>query len=234
MMKSIIKLKHHNEIILPQKYIADDVRSSDNLVEYFINEFTKPDDIVFDPFSGFGTTLVMVEKLGRIGYGLEYLPDRTEYIKSLIKNPDNIICGSALEMDNYDLPQFDFSFTSPPYMTKNNHAEYPFAAYQITGDGYEQYLHDMKTVYRQLSKHLKSGVYAVVKVCNIIKEGVLTTLAWDVAKSISEVMTFEREIIIEWEGNKKTATTVMVMTIITVLFSERELKHEQFNLLHTR
>ena len=41
---------------------------------FFINAYTDPSDIVFDPFMGSGTTLMASEKAGRIGYGMEISP----------------------------------------------------------------------------------------------------------------------------------------------------------------
>ena len=201
-MKSFLNLNHTNDLHLPEPYQQDDVRSSDNLAATFLQHYTQPGDTVFDPFAGFGTTLYMSEKLGRVGYGVEYLPERVRYIQSVIRNKSNILCGSALELDKLPLPIMDFSFTSPPYMSKNNHAQYPFAAYRVTGADYDQYLADIKTIYRQLNKILKPDAYAVVEVSNIINEGVMTPLAWDVARAIGEVMTLEREIIVAWEGEE--------------------------------
>jgi DNA modification methylase len=201
-MNTILSFQHRNELALPPEYQNDDVRFSDDLVSFFIRSFTKQGDIVFDPFAGFGTTLYIAEKLGRQGYGIEYLSNRVSYIQSIIRNKENILCGSALEIDKANIPMIDFSITSPPYMSKNNHQEYPFAAYQVTGGNYEQYLTDIRTIYSQLKLKLKPNAYAVIEVSNIINEGVLTTLAWDIARSVSDVLAFKKEIIINWESEK--------------------------------
>lgn len=200
-MASVLRMKHTNGLILPAAFAKDDVRSCEELVEFFIRAYSKPGDIVFDPFAGFGTTIVVAEKLHRVGYGIEYLPDRVEYIRSIIQKKEHIICGSSLELENYSLPEFDLSFTSPPYMSRNDHEEYPFAAYQKTGDGYEQYLRDIKSVYEKLKPKLKANATVIIEVSNIIHHGVMTPLAWDVAKSVGEVLTLEKEVIVEWEGN---------------------------------
>ncbi len=34
----------------------------------------------------------------------------------------------------------------------------------------------------------------------VLEEGFVTTLAWDVAKSVSEVLLFEGEIIVNWDS----------------------------------
>ncbi len=49
---------------------------------------------------------------------------------------------TMLKMNKYTelkLPQkyqddIDFQITSPPYMSKNNHPQYPFAGYKIKGN----------------------------------------------------------------------------------------------------
>jgi DNA modification methylase len=44
------------------------------LPEFFIKAYTDPDDVVFDPFMGSGSTLMAAEKNGRNAYGLELSP----------------------------------------------------------------------------------------------------------------------------------------------------------------
>ena len=203
-MNTVLTFKHTHELSLPACFKKDDVRFSDDLARYLIEQFSRPGDVVFDPFAGFGTTLYQAEKLGRIGYGIEYLADMVSYIQSIIENKENIFCGSALHADRMNLPMIDLLLTSPPYMAKNNHPEYPFAAYQVTGAGYGQYLADIKSIFAALKRKMKPGGYTLIEVSNIIHEDVLTTLAWDVAKSVSEVLTLKKEIILRWESEKES------------------------------
>jgi len=200
-MKTYIKLNSEIEEGLPSEFANDDVRYPKELVKLFLDEYTKTGDIVFDPFTGYGTTLIAAEELNRVGYGIEYCEDRVDYVKTKISNCENIIKGSSLKLDEYDLPLIDFSITSPPYMTKNNHEQYPFAGYEINGKGYSDYLEDIKSIYIKLKDKLKPNAYVVIEVSNIVKENTNTTLAWDITKSISDILEFQKEIVICWENN---------------------------------
>ncbi len=198
-MKTVMKMNKYNELVLPNKYQSEDVRFSDTLVASFISEFTKVGDTVFDPFAGFGTTLFVADKLNRKGIGIEYLPDRAQYIKTIVRNANSIICDSALNQTVYDvLPDIDFSITSPPYMSKNNHPQYPFAGYEINGKNYDDYLDDIKKIYTLIKSKMKPNAYAVIEVSNIVNQEVVTTLAWDIGKTVSEVLTLKKEIIVDW------------------------------------
>lgn len=204
-MHTIIKMRHGNELSLPEAFAAEDVRFSDALARYCIAQFSKPGDIVFDPFAGFGTTLYWAEKLGRSGYGIEFLPARAAYIRSIIRSKENIRCADMLKQP--ELPMMDLSLTSPPYMNRSDHPQYPFSGYTVTGKGYTDYLTDIQRIYRWMKLHMKPNAYALIEVSNIRWNGILTPLAWDIAKAVGEVLTLEQEIILDWQepGLKEAA-----------------------------
>ncbi|MFA6534333.1 MAG: DNA methyltransferase, partial [Patescibacteria group bacterium] len=176
---------------------GDDNRNPESLVRYFLKEFTKKGDKVFDPFAGFGTTLLVSEELGRIPFGIEFSNQRADYIKSQMKNKDNLIKGSSLKIKSYKLPKFDFCFTSPPYMLKED-KENPFSAYIKKGN-YSQYLKDLSKIFYQVKKVIKKDSYLVIEVSNLKGNGV-TTLAWDIEREISKSFKFKGELVIGWKG----------------------------------
>jgi DNA modification methylase len=204
-MKTILRFATHNAITLPPAFQNDDVRFSDSFAEHFIEQFSKPGDVVFDPFAGFGTTLYTAEKFGRRAYGVEFLPERAAFIKGNLKKPNGLLSGNSLALDELDLPKIDFVLTSPPYMQKTNHPQYPFAGYEITGQGYGDYLKDIANIFTSLKRKMKNDSYAVVEVSNLLIDGVFTPLAWDVAGSIGTVLAFKQEIIIEWQSDTSPA-----------------------------
>lgn len=184
---------------LPAEFQADDVRYSESLVEHFLNEYTNSGDVVFDPFMGFGTTLLVAEKLDRVGFGIEYDEKRCNYVKSMLKHPERALLGDSTKLDSVNLPDFDFSITSPPYMGKH-HEENPFTAYSTEFSGYQEYLGQIEHIYRQLCKRLKASRHAVIEVSNLKHEdGTITTLAWDIARAVSNVLDFQGEVVIAWD-----------------------------------
>lgn len=198
-MKTTIHLSSEHRYPLPPIFQEDDVRYSENLVEYFLEHYTQPGDVVFDPFAGFGTTLIVAERMGRVAFGVELNQDRVNYARSKLAHPKNLIQGDARFLVDIDLPKIDFSITSPPYMTEDNHPESPFAGYKITGEGYKDYLGDIRGIYEHLRARMKPTGKVVLEVANLKTEKHVTTLAWDVGKEISKVLHFEGEIIVCWD-----------------------------------
>jgi len=56
------------------------------LPEWFINLFTKEDDIVLDPFMGSGTTVVVAQRMKRHSVGVDILPEYFEMVKNKISH----------------------------------------------------------------------------------------------------------------------------------------------------
>jgi hypothetical protein len=210
-MKSYILLPKVSRGLLPEEFRDDDVRSAEFLVEYFIEHFTQPGDTVFDPFAGFGTTLLVAEKIGRIPFGIEADERRVEYTRSKLKLKDNLIFGDSRRLDTFPLPSIDFVFTSPIFMgcdeTKN-----PLSGFKEDGD-YQIYLDQLQDIFRKLREFLNPGARVVVEVYNLLprRGRPMTLLAWDIALTISKVLRFEREIIACWQGvdEKDTGETPM-------------------------
>jgi len=171
-----------------------DIRYPEAFVHKFLLAFTKKGDKVFDPFSGFGTMLLVAQRLKRVGIGIEYDKKRCNFIRKQLRLPNKIIHGSALEISKYNLPKFDFCITSPPYM-RSFDRENPFSNYSKRGN-YTQYLKDTRKIFSQIKKVMKRNATVVVEVSNTFGKGhPMTPLAWDIGKVISKVLFLEKEII---------------------------------------
>jgi SAM-dependent methyltransferase len=196
-MRTYVSLKNTHRFELPPECQNDDVLFSESLVEHFLREFTREGDVIFDPFAGYGTTLLVAEEMGRIPYGIEFDAQRVAYTRSKLKHPNHLIHGDSRQLASYNLPPFDFSITSPPYMGKHDR-ENPFTNYSSQGS-YDAYLQDIRSIYKQVRQMMKSNARIVIEVTNLKLWDGLTTLAWDVAEAVSRVFRFEGEIIVGWD-----------------------------------
>ena len=191
-------LPRGNKAILPARFRHEDVRYADSLVEYCINKFTEKGQIVFDPFAGFGTTLLVAEEMGRVGYGIEFSKQKADYIHGLLEHPERLIHGDSRNLLEYNLPNFDLCLTSPPY-TNQSDDENPFVDYRKKGFDYQSYLLEMGNIFSQVSQKLRPNGYVVIEASNLKKMGQVTTLAWDIAREVSKSFHFEGETIICWD-----------------------------------
>ena len=106
-MKSFINLRDSCSRELPEKLRGEDERFADGLVEALLHEYTRRGDSVIDSFAGFGTTLVVAERMGRIGYGLKIDSHRLEYAKSQLTHRENIVHGDARLVAQYGFAAMD-------------------------------------------------------------------------------------------------------------------------------
>ena len=198
-MRTVITLPNDEPFPLPPEWADDDVRYPPSLVRLFLEEHTRPGDVVFDPFAGFGTTLAVAAEMGRRGLGVERDERRCAYARTLLPDPAALIHGDARRIAELGLPSIDFSMTSPPYMSRWDHPQDPLTAYAEPSRGYGTYLADVREVYRQIGALMTESAVAVVEVANLKKTEGVTTLAWDLAGAIGEVLRFEGEVVVAWE-----------------------------------
>jgi len=197
------KPRNKNEVLHPAKYPED-------LVQMYVQEFTKKNDTVFDPMSGTGTTQVESLQLGRNAYGIEL----SDLFYSIAQKRCNdvgtthsdykIFFGDARSISKIQLPEMDYVITSPPYwnMLNMKGAEVQ-AARRSKGlktnysdsesdlgnlDNYAEFLDALIEIYNQTVKTLKPGGHMTIVVKNIKKKGSHYPLAFDLTESLKEFL----------------------------------------------
>jgi len=195
-MRTVITLPMIKNRKIPLRFQKDDNRFPEILVENFLMHYTEPGDKVIDIFAGLGTTLLVAEELEREAFGIELDKDRFEYVRTILTNKQNIFNENSLNLDKLNLPKMDFAFGSPTYMNEFER-ENPLTGFTEKGT-YQDYLEFLKEIYSKLKKVMKKGAYVVIEVSNLKYDKKITTLAWDIGKTISDVFRFEGEIIINW------------------------------------
>ena len=175
------------------------VHFTESLATTVIEELSQEGDLVLDPFAGFGTTLVVAERLGRRAIGVELMPDRAEQVKQRLDHPDSVICGDARHLADLVDDEVSLLLTSPPYRTSNDHPEDPLTAYEERSGTYESYLTDVAAVFAQARGLLRPGGHVVVNAANVWHDGVLTPLAWDLARVIGLELTLVQDCYLAWD-----------------------------------
>jgi len=197
-MKTHLTLKMVHTDPLPGPFQDDDVRYPNELVEYFVREFSHPGDVVLDPFAGYGTTLKVAERLDRVAFGVELEPAKVAWVRESLLHPEHLYQADARNLSALSLPPVTLAMTSPPYMNWGD-TEDPLSAYQVEGNGYEAYLQELSGVFRQVRSLLKPNGRLVIEVANLKSRGHVTTLAWDIGRSVADLMRFEGEIVVCWD-----------------------------------
>ena len=60
-----------------------------------IEAYSRPGDVVLDPFAGYGTTAVVAARLGRRPIAIELLPRRAARIRRRLRGVGTVITGDA-------------------------------------------------------------------------------------------------------------------------------------------
>jgi DNA modification methylase len=191
----------------------------ETLAQEFIEFFTKPGQLVFDPMVGTGSTLVAAVRAGRRALGIELVPEYAQMAAERLTGevgklaPDEprarVIRGDARSLTTLDLPLLDYCLTSPPYwdMLRRKGFEtqeqrrqngLPLAYSDSPDDlgnigNYEEFVEEVCRIYELLYTHLRPGAYLTVVVKNVKKKNRMYPLAWDIGRRLASTYTLKDE-----------------------------------------
>lgn len=181
------------------------------LVERLVETFLRPEgETILDPFSGSGSTIVEVERLGKTGIGIELSPEFTKMGRRRIadlssdlfaksRKPRSIIHeASVADIKELIGPEsIDLCITSPPYwdiLNQRRTADYKDVRHYGNLDGdlgtiadYEEFLDSLKTVFANVFTVLKPGAYCCVVLMDLRKKNRFFPLHSDFAARMTEV-----------------------------------------------
>jgi len=179
---------------------ADDIHFTEALAASIIGYASRPGELVLDPFAGYGTTMVVAERLGRRGIGIELMQDHFEIARSRIGERARLILGDARNVSRLVDEPVDLVLTSPPYMASRNHPQNPLTGYATDDGDYEVYLDELGSIFGQLADLLRPGGQLVVNVANVVAtDGSVTTLASDMARVVDEHLPLMGVTTLDWD-----------------------------------
>jgi DNA modification methylase len=179
---------------------ADDIHFTEALAASVIGYASRPGDLVLDPFAGYGTTVMVAERMGRRAIGIELVPEHVEVARRRSTGAAKLIHGDARELSRLVDEAVDLTLTSPPYMAGRGHPENPLAGYATDDGDYAVYLAELGSIFGQVAKLLRPGGRLVVNVANVVAtDGSVTPLASDVAGVVDEHVPLLGVTTLQWD-----------------------------------
>jgi DNA methylase len=162
-----------------------DFRFPESVAQFALERWSKPHQWVLDPFAGFGTTLVVAERLGRHGVGFEVDPRRARFAASRL--PDGRVLNiRSEEVPLPPFPPFGLLFTSPPYGSFRSGDRV---------DDVSTYRSDAQRLFGRFLELLDPAAPIVVEVSQI-REGERTRpLVWQLGSALAEILDFREEVV---------------------------------------
>ncbi|WP_329182467.1 TRM11 family SAM-dependent methyltransferase [Streptomyces sp. NBC_01477] len=186
------------------EFTEEEVAGQSGLVSQLrplIAELSKPGDLVFDPFAGWGTTLVACAAERRLGVGIEINPSRAEEARQRVaRYPEQrMLCGDArrppLDPDTVDLVLCDL-----PYFGTDLDLEAPDPGQMYALRDYDVYLAALDEIFAAVARVMRPGAYAVIAVQNRRIADRFVPLAWDASRVLGRHLTLgdERVHLYDW------------------------------------
>lgn len=181
----------------PEHRLPDDLRARDPFaardcgwvtqMRPFVRACTRPEGVVFDPFCGFGTTLLAAALEGRRALGTEVVAGRVEIARERLRRHGadaQIVCGAWP-----DIPTpgpFDLCLTSVPYFGCGWPAA-DAAGQLYCAPDFARYLERMRDVFHVVREQLPEGGYCVAMVENIRLGAHAVPQAWELARILGSL-----------------------------------------------
>jgi hypothetical protein len=161
-------------------------RFPEAVAEHVIERYSAPGDWVIDPFCGFGTTLVVAERLGRRAIGCELDARRAAFSASRLGDPDRVVHGRCDDLTVTPWPPFALLFTSPPYGSFRSGAQVDEPAV---------YLADARRLFIGFARLLAPGATVAVEVSQVREGNRTYPLVWQLGAVLNEIFVLREDLV---------------------------------------
>ena len=161
-------------------------RFPETVAEHVIERYSASGDWIVDPFCGFGTTLVVAERLGRHAVGCEIDERRAAFSASRLSNPDRVVRGRCEDLRPAQWPPFALLLTSPPYGSFRS-GDYD--------DDPVTYLADARRLFSGFARLLGPGAIVAVEVSQLREGNRTRPLVWELGATLSEIFSLREDIV---------------------------------------
>ncbi|MBI1889857.1 MAG: site-specific DNA-methyltransferase [Burkholderiales bacterium] len=168
----------------------------------FIRTYSKPDDVILDPFCGFGTTLLAAHLEQRRGIGLEVEEARVsiarERLARLNITTQEVRSGS-LESEHAGLPDIQLVLTNIPYFGCSWPGNAAASEQLYSQPAYADYLEHIRQSFVLLKSIISEGGHVIVMAENVRVGPCFVPLAWEVARLLAERFVLLEEVVLIYD-----------------------------------
>lgn len=191
----------------PRYRLPDDLRARDPMggrdcgwleqMLPFVRRFSQPGDTVFDPFAGFGTTLLAARLEQRQALGCEVDAGRIDLVRERLArhglaHGTTLLHASCDALEDAALPPFDLCLTNVPYFgCRWTGAQATSQLYD--SPSYAQHLDGLRNVFHRVRAGLREGGACIAMVENLRLGDRVLPLAFDLARILGSLFTMEEE-----------------------------------------
>ncbi len=166
----------------------------------FVKQFSKPGELVLDPFCGFGSTLIAAELEGRRSIGIEIDAKRVETSKERLSSlgfRESVVIEGDAQKNVASIKSVDLILSNIPYF---GCAWGKYDSDQLySSSSYEEYLQKLRACLKEFKKTLKYSGYIIFAVQNIRLGNHFVPLAKDILALLSESFHFIDERILIYD-----------------------------------
>jgi len=200
----------------PRYALAEDLRERDawrgrdcgwvEQMRPFVQHFTRPGDIVLDPFAGFGTTLLAAHLEQRPSIGIELDASRAALARERLARHDardaQVHPGDVRAL-HAQLPACALCLTNLPYFGAPPSSEAnPGQLYGVPH--YDAYLEQLHEIFSAVRKAMAPGGHVIVMAQNLLLGGRAVSLAWDAARVLAGIFLPREERILAYRQPAQT------------------------------
>lgn len=153
----------------------------------FVRDFSQRGDTVFDPFCGFGTTLLAAALEGRRGLGMEINAGRAMLARERLARhgiDDPVITGA---LPQCAIPQpIALCLTSIPYFGCRWPADADEGQLYAAAD-FGAYLDGLRDIFHAVRAALPEGAYCIAMAENVTLNGRMLPVAWELARVLGSL-----------------------------------------------
>jgi len=162
------------------------IRFPEQVAEEAITRYSRPGDWVLDPFCGFGTTLVVAQRLGRQAVGFEMDASRAAFAASRVVPPAAVVHACSEDVTEGPWPPFALLLTSPPYGSFRGNED---------DDDVATYVDDAQRLFSGLTRFLMPEATVVVEVSQVRQGSRTRPLVWQLGDALSELFAFREDVV---------------------------------------